>query len=60
MDENPLMRQFAQGEIAIWYEENGGVHIKTYEPHGDPVEITEDEAREIAQWLMFISGQLSG
>jgi hypothetical protein len=58
MKKTDLMREFAGGEIAIWYEGNGGIHIKCTEPHNDPVEITEDDADEIVEWLTFISKKL--
>jgi hypothetical protein len=35
--------------ITIWVD--GGIHIKTREPHGDPVEMTEEEALALADLL---------
>ena len=39
--------------------QNGGsIHIKTAEPHGDPVELTEDQALELATILKRLANQL--
>ena len=35
--------------ITIWVD--GGIHIKTREPHGDPVEMNEEEALALAALL---------
>lgn len=35
--------------IAVWVD--GGIHIKTSEPHGDPVELSEVEALALADLL---------
>jgi len=35
--------------IAVWVD--GGIHIKTREPHGDPVEMSEEEALALADLL---------
>jgi hypothetical protein len=35
--------------ITVWVD--GGIHIKTREPHGDPVEMTEEEALALADLL---------
>jgi hypothetical protein len=41
--------------ITLWVAEGGGsIHIKTREPHCDPVELAEDEAAE----LLLILGKL--
>jgi hypothetical protein len=41
----------AEGEVTLWCDPAGVVCIKTMEPHGDPVELTEDEALELAAIL---------
>jgi hypothetical protein len=35
--------------ISVWVD--GGIHIKTREPHGDPVEMSEEEALALADLL---------
>ena len=35
--------------ITVWAD--GGIHIKTNEPHGDPVEMSEEEALALADLL---------
>jgi hypothetical protein len=38
------------GEIRVWIEQ-GAVHVKIVDAHGDPVELTPDAARELASVL---------
>jgi hypothetical protein len=38
------------GDITLWVAD-GAIHIKTREPHGDPVEMTEEDALELAAIL---------
>jgi hypothetical protein len=35
--------------VTVWVD--GGIHIKTREPHGDPVEMSEDEALALVDLL---------
>jgi hypothetical protein len=38
--------------VTLWVADGGGsIHIKTREPHGDPVELAEQEAIELLQIL---------
>ncbi len=37
--------------ITLWLEQGSSVHIKTREPHGDPVELAAHEARELVEVL---------
>ena len=53
-----FIKNFSDGEVSIWFEENGGVFIKCHEPYNDPVELSEDEAEEVARWLMDIVERL--
>lgn len=34
-------------EVTLWLAD-GSIHIKTREPHGDPVELSEEQALELA------------
>jgi hypothetical protein len=40
----------ASGEITLWLD--GGIHLKVQEPSGDPIEMSEDEAVELANLLL--------
>ena len=35
--------------ITVWVD--GGIHIRTREPHGDPVEMSEEDALALADLL---------
>ena len=37
------------GEITVWVD--GGIHIKTINKYGDPVELGEDETMQLADLL---------
>lgn len=51
--------KFSDGEVAVWYD--GCVCIKavTRGPHYDPVEMTEDEAIELAEVLLRLAKKAS-
>lgn len=44
--------------IPLWIEQTGSVHIKTCDPHGDPVELGEEEALELAALLIRLVKEL--
>ncbi|HYI39721.1 MAG TPA: hypothetical protein VE053_05305 [Allosphingosinicella sp.] len=44
--------------VTLW-EDGGVIMIKTWEPHGDPVEMNEDEARALAQALSSLIQEIS-
>lgn len=46
------IHSFANGEVTFWVEQESSIHIKTRNPHGDPVELTSDEAKSIALALL--------
>ena len=46
----PQVHTLAHGEITVWLD--GGIHIKTRNPHGDPVELSEEDARSLAALLL--------
>ncbi len=39
------------GEVAVWTEPGGPLLIRTTNPHGDPVELNSDEARDLIDLL---------
>jgi hypothetical protein len=46
--------------IVLWVEPEGGsVHIKTTEPHGDPVELGESEVSELITLLKRLLEKIS-
>jgi hypothetical protein len=45
------------GDVHLWLEQGTSIHIKTVEPHGDPVELTEDQAGELARILLDFARQ---
>jgi hypothetical protein len=53
MSANNEIHRFADGEIIFWIEQET-IHLKTAGDgrHGDPVELTENEARRLAAELL--------
>lgn len=51
--EDPTSKVFTpHPHITVWLD--GGIHIKTREPHGDPVEMSEYEALALADLLKML------
>jgi hypothetical protein len=45
--------------ITLWVGEGGGsIHIKTREPHGDPVELARDNAVELIEILQRLIDEI--
>lgn len=52
MDPVPVpFEVFASGEVMVWLDPGGAICLKTVNSHGDPVELAEHEALEIAEAL---------
>lgn len=51
-DPTPSLHELAGGDVLVWLDPTGGICIKTVEPHGDPVELSDQEAIELARLLM--------
>ena len=51
MSTNPLY-ELASGVVAIWVTESGSIMLKVHEPSGDPIELAEHEALELAGLLV--------
>ena len=49
------VHELVQGEITVWVD--GGIHIKTRNPYGDPVEMSEEDARELAALLLRLADE---
>ena len=46
--------------VTLWIAADGGsIHIKTREPYGDPVELTEEDARALADVLIRLAERIS-
>lgn len=58
MPEAPEIHTVAD-HITLWIPDDGGsIHIKTREPHGDPVELNEAEAAELVELLQSLRAKL--
>ncbi|MGR4865210.1 hypothetical protein [Caulobacter sp. LARHSG274] len=44
-------------DVTLWFAD-GAIHIKTREPHGDPVEMTQDDALELAAILTKLAKEI--
>jgi glycogen debranching enzyme len=49
----PEVFKLSDDEIAVW--EDGGIHIKAVTGRGDPVELSETEALELADALVRLA-----
>ena len=44
--------ELAGGDITVWAEESGAIILKVREPFGDPIELGEEDALELAALLV--------
>lgn len=44
--------------VYAWIEQESSIHLKSVTKHGDPVELTADEARELGQVLIRLADKL--
>ncbi len=49
--------EILDGNVRLWIEQES-LHIKAADPHGDPVELTKEEAEILAQALLEISKEI--
>lgn len=40
------------GDVSLWVEQDSSIQIKAITGHGDPVELSPDEARRVADKLL--------
>jgi hypothetical protein len=52
--------ELAGGQLAIWLDECGSIMVKVRESFGDPVELAEHEARELAVVLERLAKESQG
>ena len=46
---NPVV--LANGEINLWIEQDSSIHLKSVTDHGDPVELSKEEAEKLVEVL---------
>ena len=54
-----VVHKLSAGEVLVWLDPGGGVCIKTVEPHGDPVELSDHDALELARLLTRLAEESS-
>ena len=50
--------KFSDGDVRLWVDPDGVIHLKAADTFGDAIELTADEAREVAQALQELADQL--
>ena len=45
-------------EAYAWIEQESSIHVKAASVHGDPIELSADEARELARVLISLANAL--
>jgi len=58
MSTKPQVQSFADGEVRFWIEQESSIHLKAASRHGDPAELTAEDAREIAAALIAAAQQI--
>jgi hypothetical protein len=48
----------ASGDVAVWIDAGGSIHLRVRERQGDPVELSEHEAIELADLLRKLAQEL--
>ena len=56
-DESPIVHEAASGDIYLWSDPCGSIFLKVKNQSGDPVELNEHEARELAEILMTLANE---
>lgn len=54
-ERKPEVIELAGGEVYLWLESGGAIHLKAVSAYGDPVDLNADEAREIANALVKLA-----
>ena len=52
------VRVYEVGEVYLWVEQESSIHIKAVTEYGDPVELTEEEARQLAEILRKLAKEI--
>jgi hypothetical protein len=56
METNPIY-EIAGGDVTLWLDDCGSIMLKVREPFGDPLELNEHEALELAELLTRLAKQ---
>lgn len=54
MSDEPIFT-LASGGITVWSDGSGAIMLKVTEPFGDPIELAEHEALELAEVLVRLA-----
>jgi hypothetical protein len=54
------LHKMASGDLVVWLDSSGTICLKTLEKHGDPVELSEDEALQLAAVLTRLAAESRG
>ncbi|ROM15524.1 hypothetical protein BK643_23580 [Pseudomonas protegens] len=49
----------SDGDVRLWIEQGSAIHLKAISPHNDPVELTAEQALELAQALQRLARRLA-
>lgn len=49
----------SDGDVRVWIEQGSTIHIKAISEYNDPVELTAEQALELAQVLQRLARRLS-
>jgi hypothetical protein len=49
----------SDGDVRVWIEQGSAIHIKAISEHNDPVELTAEQALELARVLQRLARRLS-
>jgi hypothetical protein len=60
MSSHTDIHELAGGDLLVWQEESGAICLKAQEKYGDPVELGEEEALELAELLTRLVKEARG
>ncbi|MCS4259521.1 hypothetical protein EDF83_3259 [Pseudomonas protegens] len=49
----------SESAVRLWIEQGSSIHLKAISPHNDPVELTAEQALELAQALQRLASRLA-
>ncbi|PNV95375.1 hypothetical protein C1633_24915 [Pseudomonas protegens] len=49
----------SEGAVRLWIEQGSTIHLKAISQHNDPVELTAEQALELAQALQRLASRLA-
>lgn len=52
-----ILFQLSDGEVGVWIAD-GAIHIRAVTPEGDPVELSSEEARELAARIAAVAERI--